>query len=124
MSNKIKKKHMEQTTNIALVRFSQNLKTMSRQNVSLFCQHIFSLQQKRLILASIRRRTFQITIMIFLLTDFLQKLKLGKHSWYFSNSLLCKPDFRSATKGLFPLLKNKITLPPQQLIDGNILSLV
>ena len=68
---------MEQTTNIALVRFSQHLKTMSRQNVSLFCQHIFSLQQKRLILASIRRRTFQITIMIFLLTDFLQKLKLG-----------------------------------------------
>ena len=89
---------MEQITNKALLRFGKNLKTMSRQNVSLFCEHIFSLQQPRLTLASIRKRTFQITIMIFLLTDFLQKL---------SNSLLCKLDFCSAAKGLFPSLKKQ-----------------
>ena len=89
---------MEQITNKALLRFGENLKTISRQNVSLFCEHIFSLQQPRLMLASIRKRTFQITIMIFLLTDFPQKL---------SNSLFCKLDFRSAAKGLFPSLKNQ-----------------
>ena len=68
---------MEQTTKKVLLRFGQNLKVISRQNVSLFCQHIFSLQQARLMFASIKRRTFQITIMIFVLIDFLQKLKLG-----------------------------------------------
>ena len=68
---------MEQTTNKALLRFGENLKTISKQNVSLFCQHIFSLQQPRLMLACIRKSTCQITIMIFLLTDFLQNLKLG-----------------------------------------------
>ena len=38
------------------------------------------------------------------------KTKTGKNSWYFSNSLLCKPDFFSATNDLFSLLitqKNK-----------------
>ena len=43
---------------------------------------------------------------------FSSKTKTGKHSWYFSNSLLCKLDFRSAAKGLFPSLKNQKTVPP------------
>ena len=110
---------MEQTTNKTLVRSGQDLKTISRQNVSLFCQHIFSLQQARLILASIRRRKFQITIMIFLLTDFLQKLKLGNTH----GTLVTLFCVSLISVQLQRVCSPHITLPPQQLIDGNILSL-
>ena len=33
------------------------------------------------------------------------KTRIGKDSWYFNNSLLCKPKFSSATKSSF-LIKN------------------
>ena len=45
-------------------------------------------------------------MMPFLLKDSRQKLKLEKVSWYFNNSLLCKPDFSSAKKNLL-LLKTQ-----------------
>ena len=32
---------------------------------------------------------------------------IGKFSWYFNNSLLCKPDFSSATKNLLSLPKTQ-----------------
>ena len=35
------------------------------------------------------------------------KTKLGKFSWYFNNSLLCKTDFSSATKDLRSLVKTQ-----------------
>ena len=36
------------------------------------------------------------------------KTKIGKVSWYFNNSLLCKPEFSSATKtSLFLIKKTK-----------------
>ena len=57
--------------------------------------------------------------------NFLRKLILrnGKDSWYFDNSLLFKPDFSLATKGLLSSLKIKRKITPQQVIDGNILNL-
>ena len=33
------------------------------------------------------------------------KTKIGKYSWYFNNSLLCKPEVSSATKSFLFLLK-------------------
>ena len=33
------------------------------------------------------------------------KIKIGKDSWYFNNSLLCKPEFSPATKTSF-FIKN------------------
>ena len=45
----------EETTNKAIVNFvSQNLKTISRQKVSVFCQQILSLHRGRLMLVSRR----------------------------------------------------------------------
>ena len=38
---------------------------------------------------------------------FSSKSKIGKHSWYFGNSLFWKLDFRLAAKGLFPALNNQ-----------------
>ena len=35
------------------------------------------------------------------------KTNIGKFSWYFNNSLLCKPDFSSASKNLLSLLKTQ-----------------
>ena len=35
------------------------------------------------------------------------KTEVGKESWYFHNSLLCKPDFSSAPKDLLSLLKTQ-----------------
>ena len=37
---------------------------------------------------------------------FSSKTTIGKYSWYFKNSFLCKPDFLSAKKNLLSLLKN------------------
>ena len=34
------------------------------------------------------------------------KTKIGKYSWYFNNSLLCKPEVSSATKTFLFLLRN------------------
>ena len=45
--------------------------------------------------------------MLFLLTDSPQKLKLEKIQWYFNNSVLCKPEFSSATKTFIFLLKTQ-----------------
>ena len=36
------------------------------------------------------------------------KTKIGKGQWYFNNSLLCKPEFASAKKTFFLLLKTQI----------------
>ena len=35
------------------------------------------------------------------------KIKIGKDSWYHNNSLLCKPEFSSATKTFLFLLKTQ-----------------
>ena len=37
------------------------------------------------------------------------KTKIGKYSWYFNNSLLCKSEVSSATKTFLSLLKNTHT---------------
>ena len=52
------------------------------------------------------------------------KTKIGNFSWYFNNSLLCKPDFSSATKNLLSLLKTQKVTTHQQVTGGNTLSLV
>ena len=39
------------------------------------------------------------------------KIKIGKASWYFNNSLSCKPEFSSATKTSFFLKKTKTKQP-------------
>ena len=39
------------------------------------------------------------------------KTKIGKVSWNFNNSVLCKPEFSSATKTFLFLLKNKKKQP-------------
>ena len=52
------------------------------------------------------------------------KTKIGKDSWYFNSSLLCKSDFSSATKDLLSLPKTQKTTTPQQVAGGNTLNLV
>ena len=37
------------------------------------------------------------------------KTKIGKDSWYFNNSLLCKPEVSSATKTFIFLFKTQKT---------------
>ena len=37
------------------------------------------------------------------------KTKIGKYSWYFNNSFLCKPEVSSATESFLFLLKNTHT---------------
>ena len=37
---------------------------------------------------------------------FPSKTEIGKDSWYFNNSLLCKPEFSSATKTFLFFIKN------------------
>ena len=44
----------------------------------------------------------------------LSKTKIGKNSWYFNNSLLCKHEFSSATKTSFLLKTQKTTTLQQQ----------
>ena len=51
------------------------------------------------------------------------KFKIGKDSWYFTNSLLCKPVFSSARKTSF-LLKTQKTTTLQQVTRGNTPNLV
>ena len=41
------------------------------------------------------------------------KTKIGKDSWYFNNSLLCKPEFFSAAKTSFLLKAQKATIIQQ-----------
>ena len=52
------------------------------------------------------------------------KNKIGKFLWYFNNSLLCKPDFSSATNNLLSLLKTEKVTTLQQVTGGNTLNLV
>ena len=53
---------------------------------------------------------------------FPSKTKIGKDSWYFNNSLLCKPEFSLTTKTFLFLLKTQNTL--QQVTGGKTLNLV
>ena len=50
------------------------------------------------------------------------KTKIGKDSWYFNSSLLCKSDFSSATKDLLSLPKTQKPTTPQQVAGGNKIS--
>ena len=52
--------------------------------------------------------------------------KIGKFSWFFNNSLLCKPKFSSATKNFISLFKkkNKETTTLQQVTGGNTANLI
>ena len=43
---------------------------------------------------------------MFLLTASPSKTKIGKDSWYFNNSLLCKPEFSLTTKTFLLFIKN------------------
>ena len=54
------------------------------------------------------------------------KSKIGKVSWYFKNSLLCKPEFSSATINFLFLLKkkHKKTINLQQVTGGETPNLV
>ena len=51
--------------------------------------------------------------------------KIGKFSWFFHNSLLCKPKFSSATNNFISLFKkNKETTTLQQVTGGNTANLI
>ena len=54
---------------------------------------------------------------------FPSKTKIGKDSWYFNNSLLCKPEFSSATKNSFLFETHKKTTL-QEATGGNTANLV
>ena len=55
---------------------------------------------------------------------FPSKTKTGKDSWYFNNSLLCKPEFSLTTKTFLFLLKTQNTTTLQLVTGGNTLNLV
>ena len=55
---------------------------------------------------------------------FPSKTKIGKDSWYFNNSLLCKPEFSLTTKTFLFLLKTQNTTTLQQATGGKTLNLV
>ena len=55
---------------------------------------------------------------------FPSKTKIGKDSWYFNNSLLCKPEFSLTTKTFLFLLKTQNRTTLQQVIAGKIVNLV
>ena len=89
----------EETKNKTIAKFCcQILKTISQQNVSVFCQQILPLQRAKHMLV-----TFQTTAVVFLLIDFPQKLKLGDTQGilitFFYVSLICKLK-RFSYKGL------------------------
>ena len=50
------------------------------------------------------------------------KTKIGKDSWYFNNSLLCKPEFFPATKTFLFLSKTQKTTTHQQVTSGETLN--
>ena len=52
------------------------------------------------------------------------KTKIGTDSWYFNNSLLCKPKFSSATKNFLSLLETQKIATLQQVTGGNTPNLV
>ena len=52
------------------------------------------------------------------------KTQIGKDSWYFKNSLSCKPEFSSTTKTSPFLLKTQNTTTIQQVTGGKTLNLV
>ena len=54
---------------------------------------------------------------------FPSKTKIGKDSWYFNNSLLCKPEFSLTTKTFFSL-KTQNTTTLQRVTGGKTLNLV
>ena len=92
----------EETTN---VKFRQS-KFENYVSTKSFSQQILSLQRARLILVS-RSRTFQITIMLFLLIDFPQKLTFERThgiliTFFYINLFLFSP-----TKDLLSSLKNQ-----------------
>ena len=55
---------------------------------------------------------------------FPSKTKIGKDSWYFNNSLLCKPEFSLTAKTFLFLLKIQNTTTLQQMTGGKTLNLV
>ena len=56
---------------------------------------------------------------------FLSKTKIVKGSWHFNNSLLCKPEFSSATKTFLFFIKNtKKTMTLQQVTGETTANLV
>ena len=50
---------------------------------------------------------------------FSSKTKIGKDSWYFNNSFLCKPELSSTSKNFLFLLKNK-----QEVTGGKTLNIL
>ena len=52
------------------------------------------------------------------------KAKIGKDSWYFNNSRLCKPEFSLTTKTFLFLLKTQNITTLQQVTGGKTLNLV
>ena len=55
---------------------------------------------------------------------FPSKTNFGKDSWYFNNSLLCKPEFSLTIKTFLSLFKTQNTTTLQQVTGGKILNLV
>ena len=52
------------------------------------------------------------------------KTEIEKDSWYFNNSLLCKPEFSSTSNIFFFLLETQKTATLQQVTGGKTLNLV
>ena len=59
-----------------------------------------------LISKGLRKNTSDSNYSAISIDRFSSKTTIGKDSWYFNNSFLCKPDFLSAKKNLLSLLKN------------------
>ena len=55
---------------------------------------------------------------------FASRTKIGKDSWYFNNSLLCKPEFSLTAKTFLPLLKTQNTITLHPVTGGKTLNLV
>ena len=52
------------------------------------------------------------------------KTEIGRDSWYFNNSHLCKPEFSSTSKTFLFLLETQRTATFQQVTGGKRLNLV
>ena len=81
----------------------KNWKSYPDKKFQFFVNRFFHYNKQNLCLwMEDSRKTFQLTITLFLLINFPQKLNLGK-----THDILCKPDFSSATKDWISLPKNQ-----------------
>ena len=91
---------IEKTTNKTFVKFCQSTvkNHITTKRLTFLSTSIFITKSKT---HACQQKTVSID-------RFSSKTKIGKHSWYFNNSLLCRPNFCSAVKGFLSSLKIKM----------------